>query len=209
MANKTNRYYDIRSLVTRRKIAAAIVGGVVATHLATQFGYWDHAFGLKVLNWDYGNGLQLLPPTTSHASYVTTLLVGAGAHYLNGLSFALLFAFVIHPMIPIRNTVLGNLAKGLIWGTVLAIVSAGVMTPYVFESQLHLGFFSHRAGFLFILSIFIWHWIFGATLGSIYNPLPDEEVIESQVTLAKATVNGTGNGSVNDTTARIPAGTGA
>jgi hypothetical protein len=203
---KSNRFYDIRSIVTRHKIAAAIVGGVVATHLATQFGYWDHAFGLKVLNWDYGNGLQLLPPATSHASYTTTLLVGAGAHYLNGLSFALLFAFVVHPLIPLRNTALGNLTKGLIWGTVLAIVSAGVMTPYVFESQFHLGFFSHRAGFLFILSIFIWHWIFGATLGSIYNPLPDEEVIDSQVTLSKATLNGT---ATDNGRSRLPAGIGA
>jgi hypothetical protein len=203
---KSNRYYDIRALATRHKIATAITAGFVATHLATMFGYWDHAFGLKVLNWNYGNGLQLLPPKASHASYVTTFLVGGAAHYMNGLCFALLFAFAVHPLIPIRNTARGNMAKGLIWGTVLAIVSASVMTPYVFESQFHLGFFSHRAGFLFVLSIFIWHWIFGATLATIYNPLPDEEVIESRVTLTKATVNGT---TTDTARGRIPTGIGA
>ncbi len=209
MLTKTNRYYDIRALATRHKIATAIVGGIVATHLATMFGYWDHAFGLKVLNWSYGNGLQLLPPQLAHASYVTTFLVGGAAHYMNGLCFALLFAFVIHPLIPIRNTAVGNLAKGLIWGTVLAFVSALVMTPYVFESQLHLGFFSHRAGFLFVLSIFIWHWIFGATLGSMYNPLPDDEAIESTVALSKAGVNGSSTESTAGRTAGTPAGIGA
>ena len=208
MLTKTNRYYDIRAIATRHKIATAIVGGLVATHLATMFGYWDHVFGLKVLDWNLGNGFQLLPPKTAHASYVTTFLVGGGAHYLNGLCFALLFAFAVHPLIPIRNTALGNLAKGLIWGTVLAIVSAGFMTPYVFEPDAHLGFFSHRAGFLFILAIFIWHWIFGATLGTIYNPLPDDEVIESQVTLSRLEVNGSSTESAHGRTTGIPAGVG-
>jgi hypothetical protein len=190
MSPKINRYYDIRAIATRHKIATAIVGGIVATHLATMFGYWDHVFGLRVLNWNFGNGLQLLPLKTAHASYVTTFLVGGGAHYMNGLCFALLFAFAVHPLIPIRNTARGNLAKGLIWGTILGFVSAAFMTPYVFEPQAHLGFFSHRRGFLFVLAIFIWHWIYGATLATIYNPLPDDEVIESQANLTQASTNG-------------------
>ena len=176
--SKSNPYYDVRALVTRHKIATALLAGLVATHLATMFGYWDHLFGLKVINFNYGNGLQVFAPTgPSHASYVTTFVVGGGIHYLNGLCFAVLFAFAVHPLIPIRNTA-------------LAIMSAAVMTPYVFLTQLHLGFFSHRAGFWFVAGLFFWHWIFGATLATIYNPLPDEEVIESTVTLNKAAVNG-------------------
>ena len=206
--SKSNPYYDIRALVTRHKIATALLAGFVATHLATMFGYWDHLFGLKVINFNYGNGLQVFAPTgPSHASYVTTFLVGGGIHYLNGLCFAVLFVFVVHPLIPIRNTALGNLAKGLIWGTALAIMSAAVMTPYVFLTQLHLGFFSHRAGFWFVAGLFFWHWIFGATLGTIYNPLPDAEVIESKVTLEKAAVNGSATESAR--AAGIPAGIGA
>src|SRR5258705_8774824 len=113
MLSQASRFYDIRSLAARHKIGTAIVGGIVATHLGTMFGYWDHVFGMQVLNWNYGNGLQLLAPE-SHASYTTTYFVGAAAHYLNGVCFALLYAFVIHPLIPIRSTALGNLAKGLI-----------------------------------------------------------------------------------------------
>src|ERR1700745_4400728 len=87
--SKSNPYYDIRALVTRHKIATALLAGFVATHLATMFGYWDHLFGLKVINFNYGNGLQVFAPTgPSHASYVTTFLVGGGIPYLNGLGFA-------------------------------------------------------------------------------------------------------------------------
>jgi hypothetical protein len=210
LSSKTNSYYDIRSIVTRHKIGTAIIGGIVATHLGTMFGYWDHVFGMKVLNWNYGNGLQLMLPE-SHASYTTTYFTGAAAHYMNGLAFALLYAFVIHPLIPIRNTAIGNLAKGLIWGTVLAFTSAIFMNPYVFAPNAHLGFFSHNGGFLFVLSIFIWHWIYGATLGQIYNPLPDDEVVESRVALTNMAINGNGTHSTSTRTAdgdpaRIPAG---
>jgi hypothetical protein len=204
--SQASRFYDIRSLAGRHKIGTAIVGGIVATHLGTMFGYWDHVFGMKVLNWNYGNGLQLVPPE-AHASYTTTYLIGAGAHYMNGVAFALLYAFAIHPLIPIRNTSLGNLAKGLIWGTALAFTSAIFMNPYVFAPDAHLGFFSHRGGFLFVLSIFIWHWIYGSALGQIYNPLPDEEVAESKAALsAPAAVNGN---SADGHNVGIPAGVGA
>ena len=194
---QSNPYYDIRALVTRHKIATALLAGLVATHLATMFGYWDHLFGLKVINFNYGNGLQVFAPNgPAHASYVTTFLVGGGIHYFNGVAFAVLFAFAVHPLIPIRNTA-------------LAIMSAAVMTPYVFLTQLHLGFFSHRAGFWFVAGLFFWHWIFGAALATIYNPLPDDEVIESKVTLSKAGVNGASTESAQSSTAGIPAGIGA
>jgi hypothetical protein len=203
---KINRYYDVRALVTRHKIATALVAGFCATHLATMFGYWDHAFGFQVLNWNYGLGLQFVPPS-AHASYSTTYLIGEMAHYTDGIVFGFLYVFVVHPLIPIRNTVLGNLLKGLIWGTILAFISAIFMNPYVFEPNAHLGFFSLNAGFDFVLSIFIWHWIYGATLGQIYNPLPDDEVVKDTVALRTTT---TTNGSTAETahtgTGAIPAG---
>src|SRR5258705_9763910 len=209
MLSQASRFYDIRSLAARHKIGTAIVGGIVATHLGTMFVYCDHVFGMKVLNWNYGNGLQLVPPE-AHASYTVTYLIGAGAHYMTGVAFAVLYAFAIHPLIPIRNTSLGNLAKGLIWGTALAFTSAIFMNPYVFAPDAHLGFFSHRGGFLFVLSIFIWHWIYGATLGQIYNPLPDDEMVQSRVALTKMAVNGSSNASSKESAhsdaPAIPAG---
>jgi hypothetical protein len=185
MPTTTNPYYEIRAIATRHKIATAILAGLVATHLASMLGFWNHAFGLTVLDFNTLNGLQLLP----HASHNVDFFTGAGAHYTNGVCFAILYAFTFHALIPIRNTALGNLAKALIFGTFLAVVALLVMVPLVFEPQAHLGFFSHRAGFTFILSTFVVHWAYGVFLGTIYNPLPDQTVIESGMSLNIAPSN--------------------
>ena len=179
MSTTTNPYYEIRAIATRHKIATAVLAGLVATHLASMLGFWNHAFGLTVLDFNTLNGLQLL----RHASPNVDFFTGAGAHYANGVCFAILYAFTFHALIPIRNTALGNLAKALIFGTFLAVVALLIMVPLVFEPQAHLGFFSHRAGFTFILSTFVVHWAYGTLLGTIYNPLPDETVVESALSL--------------------------
>jgi hypothetical protein len=74
--------------------------------------------------------------------------------------------------LPWRNTERGNLAKGLFFGTVLAIISCGFMVPLVYFPQFHPGFFSLNLGWKVILAIFLWHWVYGLHLGLIYNPLP-------------------------------------
>ena len=88
MSNRTNPYYEIRAFATRYKIATAIIAGVVATHIATMTGYWNHGVGLPVLDWNTTNGLQLLPD----ASHNTQFFSGAAAHYTTGVCFALLYA---------------------------------------------------------------------------------------------------------------------
>lgn len=186
MPRPTNSYYDIRSIATRHKIGTAIIGGLVATHLASMLGFWNHAWGLTVLDFNTLNGLQLLPKASHNVQFFT----GTAAHYTNGVCFALLYAFTFHALIPIRNTAFGNMVKALIFATCLAAFALLVMVPSVFLPQAHLGFFSHRAGFTFILSTFVVHWAYGVLLGSIYNPLPDEAVIESRVRLNTAAANG-------------------
>src|SRR5205814_8593646 len=153
---------------------------------ATMTGYWNHGVGLPVLDWNTTIGLQLLPT----ASRKSQFFAGGAAHYTAGVCFALLYACGPHMFIPLRNTVLGNMGKAMLFGTFLALVSATIMIPLVFYPQLDPGFFSHNLGFKFVLSIFVWHWVYGLHLGVIYNPLPDEEVIESQGDLALAASNG-------------------
>lgn len=182
MSPATTPLYDIRALATRHKISTALVAGLVSTHMASMFGYWDHGIGLTVLDWNWGNGTELLP----EASHNTQFLAGSIAHYLNGICFALVYAFVVHPLIPLRNTTPGNMIKALAFGTSLGVMSAGVMTPYVFFPELDPGFFSHNLGFIAILSILVWHWVYGLFLGFIYNPLPDQEVIQSQLDFGQA-----------------------
>src|SRR5260370_29777434 len=89
-----------------------------------------------------------------------------------GVVFAVVFALTLHHLLPWRNTELGNLAKGLFFGTVLAIISCGFMVPLVYFPQFHPGFFSLNLGWNVILAIFLWHWVYGLFLGLIYNPLP-------------------------------------
>jgi hypothetical protein len=196
----TNPYYEIRSIATRHKVGTAILAGLVATHLASMLGFWEHGWGLTVLDFNTLNGLQLLP----HASHNVDFFAGTAAHYTNGVSFAVLYAFTVHALLPIRNTALGNMVKALIFGTGLALFALLVMVPLVFVPQAHLGFFSHRAGFTFILSTFVVHWAYGFILGSIYNPLPDKTVIESQVSLNSAAVNRNGSESTGARTTGIP-----
>ena len=69
MSNRTNPYYEIRAFATRYKIATAIIAGVVATHIATMTGYWNHGVGLPVLDWNTTNGLQLLPKASHNTQF--------------------------------------------------------------------------------------------------------------------------------------------
>ena len=186
MSSSTNPYYSISAIATRHKIGTAVVAGLVATHMATMWGYWFHGIGLPVLDWNTTNGLQLLPEATHQTQFIT----GAVAHYGTGVCFALLFAFGPHHLLPWRNTALGNLTKAVVWGIFLAFVSAMFMVPRVFYPQFHPGFFSHNLGFKSVLAIFVWHAIYGVHLGAIYTPLPDKEVIESQNELETLSLNG-------------------
>jgi hypothetical protein len=52
-------------------------------------------------------------------------------HTIDGIVFALLFALLVSPMIPLPNSTLGNLGKGMINATALAILSAAWWVPYV------------------------------------------------------------------------------
>ncbi len=186
MSASTNPYYSIRAIATRHKIGTAVVAGLVATHIATMWGYWFHGVGLPVLDWNTTNGLQLLPL----ASHNLVFFTGAIAHYGDGVFFALLFAFGPHVFLPWRNSLLGNLAKAFAFGMLLAVISATIMVPLVFYPQYHPGFFSHNLGFKMVLAIFVWHAIYGVILGLIYTPLPDDEVIQSQLELQTMSVNG-------------------
>jgi hypothetical protein len=186
MSSSTNPYYSIRAIATRHKIGTAVVAGLVATHMATMWGYWFHGIGLPVLDWNTTNGIQLLPEASHNVQFFT----GAAAHYTTGVCFALLFAFGPHWALPLRDTLLGNLGKAIAFGLLLGFLSALIMVPLVFYPDYHPGFFSHNLGFKGVLSIFVWHAIYGVHLGAIYTPLPEDEVIESRGELEGMSVSG-------------------
>jgi hypothetical protein len=173
---------EFRSAVSRSRLVTALVAGFVATHIATVTGYWFHGVGLPDLGWPNFNGILLLG---KDASPLSQFWAGTLYHDLTGICFALFFAFIFHPRIPLANSTGGNLAKALIFAGILATLSAIWWVPQLFNQVFgtDLGWFSQKVGPLFYKSagwtvpvgIYLWHFIFGLNLGLIYNPLPPSD----------------------------------
>jgi hypothetical protein len=113
--------------VARHPVGGALLAGAVATQFATVFGIWFPGFGLPSLNWPVVNG-ELILGTVGATPTAATYFVGELSHFADGVFFALLFALLFHPFIPVRNTILGNLVKAFLYGTVLAVISAAWST---------------------------------------------------------------------------------
>ena len=98
-------------------------------------------------------------------------MIGGAAHYLTGICYALIFAFLIHPLLRVANSVAGNIAKAVGFGLVLATLSALLWVPRDFPS-FNPGFFTNNFGWKFVLGIYVWHIVYGLHLGALYSPLP-------------------------------------
>jgi hypothetical protein len=146
--------------------AAAIVAGLVATQMATVVGYWLPGVGLPQLDWNRVNGAIFTPTASPNVQFIS----GGVFHYLDGIVFSVIFAVGVYPLLRWGTTVLGNLAKALTFGTVLALISVLFMIPRVYFPAAHPGFFRIHLGWKLILGVFVWHWIYGLHLGLIFNP---------------------------------------
>jgi len=155
-----------RAWVTQHPVAASLLAGLVATHVATIIGYWMPGIGLPQLDWNRVNGMIYTPKASADVQFLS----GGVFHYLDGLVFSVLYAVALFPLLTWRSTVVGNLLKGLLFGTVLATISCAFMTPRVYFPDGDVGFFSNNLGWQTILAVYLWHWVFGAHLGAIYNP---------------------------------------
>lgn len=174
-----------RQYVARHKLRVAIIGGLVATHVTTNLGMWYHGiFGLPDLNFNMLNGYLVFGNaanafgTEGMQDPVMLTLFGAAAHYAQGVSFALLYAFAIYPLLPIASTLFGNITKAIIFALALATISAvwwinlfpnlaGPGTP----AGIFLGNFGPDA-WKWVVAIYLWHIVYGFTLGSFFNPAP-------------------------------------
>ena len=101
---------------------------------------------------------------------------GAGAHYAQGVCFALIFAFGIHPLLPIKNSLAGNFAKAIIWGLILGTLSS-VWWINLFPNLLGPGktagiFFANVGAdqWKWLVAVYLWHIVYGFTLGAFYQP---------------------------------------
>jgi hypothetical protein len=162
-----------RTFVTERPLAGALVAGFVATHLATVTGFWYHGLsltagkGIPDLGWPIFNGLLLVGKESSLAQF----WAGTAYHFLTGMAFSLAFCFLIFPLFRWKSTVGGNIAKAVVFGLVLATLSALWWVPQLFPA-INAGFFSHHLGWKTVFGIYLWHLIYGVNLGAFYSPLP-------------------------------------
>jgi len=165
---------NFRSAVSNNRLVAALVAGVVATHMATITGFWYRQIGFTpgegyvTLDWPFFNGFLIMPGAEPHQQF----LAGALYHTLTGISFSLIFAFLIHPLLPMKNTTGGNLIKALIWGGILALISALWWVPANFP-EFSPGFLALNLGWRTTVGIFIWHLVYALHLGAFYNPTGD------------------------------------
>lgn len=163
-----------RAWATRHRVASAMLAGLVGVHIASVLGFWFGGFGLTRLDWNTANGLVYWPDGAPMQQF----LVGWAMHYVDGVVFGVLFAVALHPLMPWRNTIVGNLAKALLFGTILAVIALLILTPLIYAPArgAEAGFFSSNFGWQYILGVFLFHWAYGLHLGLIYNPLPDETI---------------------------------
>jgi len=149
-------------------VAAVLITGFVATQMATTVGFFLPAIGLPELAWPLSNGVIAAPntPEGTAASY----FAGQFMHYLDGLAFTVVYAFLLHPRLPFRDNDAGNFLKAQVFSTVLALISVGLLVPLIYEPGKGFGLFSFGHGWQFPLAVWIWHLVFGAHLAALYNP---------------------------------------
>lgn len=167
---RANRTYRI--WVTRHPIAGALLGGFVAVHIATIFGYFMGGIGLPQLNWPLVNGNVILPKASDPVKFVMGEVF---IHGLDGVMFTLIYAIALFPFLTLlmrgNLSATANMAKGVIFGVLLATISIGFLTPYVYAPHSGAGLFTTGFGWKLMLGIYLFHVAFGANVGLMYNPI--------------------------------------
>jgi hypothetical protein len=181
-----------RAQVTQHRVAFALLAGFLATHIATITGYWYPIWHWPKLDYGVLNGIILVPKADPTIQFV----IGMIAHYGTGMCFALIYAFLIHPLLPGPNSVPANVLKALGFGMVLATFACLVWIPGNFPN-LHAGFFMHNLGWQTIAATYLWHVFYAVHLGALYSPLPEEAEPEPAPGLIRQSVvaGADGNGS--------------
>lgn len=173
--------------VDERPIASLILVAVIATQLGTYFGYVFPAFGLPVLPWPLYNGI--LGTTIAdgfNASVVDetfavsgeAFFIGHSIHFVNGIVFGVLFGVLFRGLVPLPNTNGGSIGKGLIYGVIMTIISAGLLVPYAYVPEQGYGLFLFDGpdGWKLPFGILVWHLIYGLFLGLLWQPRDREQV---------------------------------
>ena len=174
-----------RRFVDERPIASIILVGFIATQLGTYFGYVFPAVGLPTLPWPMYNGALatgIAGPNwgayfTDGSNAGTLFFTGHALHLLNGIVFAVLYGVIGRHSLPFSGkTNGGNIQKGLLYGVIMTIISAGVLVPYAYVAHQGYGLFLMDGpdGWKLPFGILVWHLIYGYFLGQLYQPTDED-----------------------------------
>jgi hypothetical protein len=155
--------------VNLHRVGAAALVGVIATAIATYFGYVFPAIGLPTVPWPLFNGVLGAPVEEfgTPASY----FVGQSIHFVNGVVFTILYAALALHVLPFRNTHGGNILKGILYSVVLTVISLGVLVPYAYVPKQGFGLFTFYGpdGWKLPAAVLLWHVIWGFFIGVLYQ----------------------------------------
>lgn len=168
--------------VDQKPIGSLVLVSLIATQLGTYFGYVFPAFGLPVLPWPLYNGILGTTIADGYNGAVAdpvgfavsgeAFFVGHTLHFVNGIVFGILFGILFRAMVPIKNTNGGSISKGLLYGVIMTIISAGLLVPYAYVPEQGYGFFllDGPDGWKLPFGILVWHLIYGYFLGALWQP---------------------------------------
>jgi len=98
-----------RTWVSDHRVSAALLAGLIATHLATVVGYFMPGIGLPQLDWNRINGAIYTPKASPDVQFLS----GGVFHYVDGIVFTVVFAVAVYPLLRCRSATFGNALKGL------------------------------------------------------------------------------------------------
>lgn len=177
-----------RKFVDERPITSILLVGVIATQLGTYFGYVFPAIGLPTLPWPLYNGLLAIGVAEgangvfanfeAFAGNLTgSFFAGQMLHFINGIVFAVMYGVIARHSLPFDGkTNKGNILKGLTYGVIMTIISAGLLVPYAYVQNNGYGLFLFDGpdGWKLPAGILVWHLIYGYLLGQLYQPSDED-----------------------------------
>lgn len=173
--------------VYRHPVAAASLAGFIATQIGTIWGYYAVGIGLPSLPFPAYNGLLFSRPSVaadfSNFGNPASWFLGQSIHYVNGIVFAYMFAFIAYNKLPTFLPRMKSVQKGMLFGVTQSIISLGFLFPYVYAPKAGFGIFSfgdnafgnNHDHWKLPVAVVLWHLVYGGLLGLMYDPKRDNE----------------------------------
>lgn len=134
----------------------AVVISLIATFVATVYGYWEVSFGLPKLDFATVLGQKLVPEGSSSGFAFTWGMI---QHLIDGALLGTIYIRFFHPLYGWPCWLSGLLYGIVVW------TASGLITAPVFKA----GFFWWGWGGPALFGVLIWHVVWGLALGVTFQ----------------------------------------